>query len=171
MPYTLSRSVVERHKRFLDDMKNARRSLAWPAKEPKKLAYKIRNAMNAADAYLEFKEYHGLKYLYRISQRHPDRVEAIWLGDEDGPPIMVKPMTLPDVTDAESVVGACLTKGIEASEIYFPNAIFPDKVLDLLWKWGKQTGWRLISHGPRGTTMTRNPNVDEEILWKPRGGK
>ena len=48
MPYNISKGVVHRNKRYLDDMLEARKTLTWHTHDAQALSKKIREALFAA---------------------------------------------------------------------------------------------------------------------------
>ena len=167
MPYNISKGVVHRNKRYLDDMLEARKTLTWPTHDAKALSYKIREALFAAQKYPDFEPYHCLKHWFRIRNRK-GWVEAEYIGPM-GPNSATAPegFTQPDVTDVQSVVGACVKLGGLADEILFPNAVLNEDDKGILVTWGKGQGWKLIDHAEAGVTMTMK-DVDATFLWRPK---
>ena len=172
MPYNLSRNVVERFRRYLDDMAVAQRTITWPAKDSEVLARKLREAVAAAEHHGEnFPEFAKLKVNYQICTRK-GYVEARWMGplstsggdiQETFAPTF---MTIGEAQTAEAVVGAAIKFEPRADELHFPNARLTDKEKDLLYKWGKKSGWKLIDQEEAGITLTKK-DVDELLLWTP----
>jgi hypothetical protein len=168
MVYNISKGVVHRSQRYLDDMLNAGKTLTWPTRKPSVLAYKIREALFAAQKHPEFTPYHKLKSWYRIHTRS-GWVEAEYVGPISGSNDVHAPegMTLSAYRTVEELVGACIKFERKADEIYFPNANLGEEQKELLYKWGGGAGWKLIDHGETGVTMTRKDDVEELFLWKP----
>ncbi len=169
MPYNISKGVVHRGKRYLDDMLEARKTLTWPTHDAKILSYKIREALFAAQKHPEFEPYHCLKSWFRIRDKK-GWVEAEYIGPM-GPNSGTHPegYTQPDVTEVHAVVGACIKFGGLADEILFPNAVLTDDDKKMIFVWGQEMGWKLIDHGEAGVTMTTK-DVDPLYLWKPKEG-
>lgn len=174
MTYNKSRGAVYRHRAYLDAMLNGRKTLSWPSSNPNSLAYKIREALAAAQEYEIFERYHELKHLYRISV-NGGWVEAVYLGPEDDPIsglLARKPqrMRIEEASSVQAVVGACIELHERAVELFFPNVIVEDEEnLAPLFRWGARhmPPWKIIHHGEEGLTMTRRPDVDKEFIWTP----
>ncbi|KKL91267.1 hypothetical protein LCGC14_1896350 [marine sediment metagenome] len=173
MVYNISKAVVHRNQRYLDDMLESKSTLTWPTHDAKTLTYKIREALYAAQKHPEFRQYHPLKNWFRIRSRGGGGwVEAEYigpiqnsLGDVHTPEGYVEP----DVVDVESIVGSCIKLSHFANEIFFPKANLSNEGRLALYRWGKKEDWKLIDHGPEGVTMTRKRGVDELFLWSPEG--
>jgi hypothetical protein len=170
MPYNISKAVVNRSRRYLDEMLNNPRTITWPAVSPRKLAYKVREALFAAKRHKDFAIYHLLHDNFRIRE-YPGYVEAEYIG----PPVnalgttIVEGVTVEEATDIRGVVGAVIKYGVTVDEIRFPNVRATDEELAIVYKWGmnEKPIWRLISHEDNGITMTRRQGLDEIFFWKP----
>lgn len=175
MAYNTSKHCVVRMKRYLNDMAEAKKTITWPASDPRKMAYHIREAMYASQRYPEFKAFHGLRDWYRISPRQ-GWVEAEYLGlDEGDRPAKVnipERLTVGEVEDVHGVVGACIKFAEKADEIYFPNVKKlkeEEKLAVHQWGKGSSPPWQLIDHEEAGVTMTRKQGVNEMFIWRPEG--
>ncbi len=174
MPYNISKGVVHRNQRFLDDMLHGKKTLTWPAHDSGILAYKIREALFAAQRHPEFMPYHVLKNWYRIHARL-GWVEAEYIGPIISEQDVQAPtnLTLGRYTSVEEIVGACIKFVRTADELHFPDAQLSVEDRTMLYRWGKtniekgQPDWNLIDHGEGGVTMTRKKGVEEMFLWKP----
>lgn len=90
MPYNVSKGVVVRNHRYLQDMAEAKRTLMWPSADPKRLAYRIREAMYATQYHDEFKGLVWLRDFYEIGVEQ-GAVRARWMGPEhEGEPFKRK---------------------------------------------------------------------------------
>ena len=169
MPYNISKGAVHRSLRYLDDMKENRKTLTWPTHDAKVLSYKIREALYACMKHPEFQAYHHLKAAYRIRNRG-GWVEAEYVGMPESTTGVQAPegYNQPDITDVQSVVGACINLERLADEILFPNAVMDEGDKFALFTWGGGQGWKLIDHGEAGVTMTKK-DVEDIFLWKPDG--
>ena len=168
MTYNTSKACVHRMKRYLDDMLVAGRTITWPAKKPRQFAYKIREAIYAARHHPEFENYAALRVDYKIYS-HAGFVEARYQGEPISEAELVQApdrMTIEEVTDAPSVVGATIKFTSKADELYFPNAQLSENDKLSVWKWGKMEGWALIDQEDEGITLTRRA-VDKIFLWTP----
>lgn len=176
MTYNTSRACVLRMKGYLETMFAGRRSLTWPSREPEKLARRIREAMKAVQHHPEFKHYIPLKTWYTLHARS-GFVEARFLGQEEGvePGVealstvkALEDLTLPDLTDLQSIVGAAIMYVEKTEELVFPDALlsYNDKLT--LFKWTKQGegGWKFIDRDDAGVVLTRK-SVNPILLWRP----
>ncbi len=169
MVYNISKGVVHRNQRFLDDMLHGKRTLTWPARHPSVLAYKIREALNAVQKYPEFTPYHPLKDWYRLHLR-TGWVEAEYIGPLFNQEVHApEGLTLEGARTVEEVVGACIKFSVSADELHFPKAVLSIKDKTALFRWGKQgePPWMLINHDEVGLTMTRKRGVEEAFFWEP----
>ena len=168
MAYNTSKASVRRIKRHIDDMIVAARTITWPAKEPRKFAYHIREAIFAARHHPEYEKYAALRVDYKIYS-HRGYVEARYQGtpiDEVVTVTAPERMTITEITDAPGIVGAAIKFEPRTDEIYFPNAVLNDDEKLSVWRWGRMEGWALIDQEDEGVTLTRR-EVEKIFLWQP----
>ena len=168
MPYNTSKAVVHRSRRYLDEMLRAGKSITFPTSDPKRLAYRLREAIYTTTRYKDFTIYHPLHENFRIRPKS-GWVEAEYIG----PPTDVSldaeaaVFTVAEVTSLNEVVGAVIKFGSRIEEIHFPNARLSLADLRVIWEWGHKDGWNLIWHDDLGITITRRQGVSEEFFWSP----
>lgn len=185
MPYNTSEKVIRRMERYLQDMKESQRDILWTTSQPKRLSYRIREAMFACKFHPRYHHYLFLRDFYEISPKE-GHVRARYMGEPayNGDPRGImeeqdhKPhrqvvdaetplavMRLPEVDDLNAVVGAIIKYKTEAEEINFPNCPLTEDEKIKLWKWGRTVGWGFIDHEDEGITATSRPVG--ELLWHP----
>lgn len=170
MPFNISKAVVHRSRRYLDDMLQAKRTLTFPAHDGAKLAYQIREARYAALRHPEFAQYHPLKEWYRIRDKGT-YVEAEYIGPiapTEHQSFTQTQQTITEVNTLEQVVGACIKFSAESDEIIFPNVVLNEAELGVLYEWSKTAGWKIIWQEDAGVTMTKR-KVDDIFIWRPQG--
>lgn len=174
MPYNKSYGTIRRMRDYLERMRVRRGDISFPAENPRSLAYKLREAMYAAQFHKEkgdhYEDYANLRHFYELQEK-PGRVVCRWLGEPTGhsveegepsPKTEAPPMQVDDATTLTNIVGALLKYEEVADEIQFPNAALdnPDKarLLDL----AHEKGWEIIDHDEAGLTLTQR-NVPEAV--------
>lgn len=173
MTYNLSKQVVKRMRRYLEDMLEAKADLSWPTQRPDSLAYRIREALAAAQAHQEYAMFHELRVNYEISAKK-GWVEARWMGAtemfERTEVYVPQRIVVTEVRDPHGIVGAAIKLEPKANEIYFPNAVLSnrDKLIIYRWTLQEDVRWKFIDQGDEGATLTRK-EVDEILLWEPEG--
>jgi hypothetical protein len=192
MPYNRSKSTIIRNERYLQDMHEAKRTIMWPSANPKRLAYKIREALWATQYHEDFAHYRYLRSFFEIALE-TGAVRARYMGENharpvhveangkktfsreagDGPAVMVAPpesplaaMNLKDVHTLEAAVGAAIRFRETAEEIKLPECALSMEDKRKLWTWGQTSGWSFIDHEEEGITLTRRL-VDPDLLWSP----
>lgn len=155
---------------YLRELLSSRQTLSWHHPEPKKLAYKLHEAIAAAKENPRFRVYADLRAFYRI-KTESTKVVAYWIGESPipeepaSPPSKVPTLTISDPLSINGILGAAI-KFSDNPEIYFSNPILRDDDLTKLYRWTSQTKWHIINHGEAGITLSKN--VREELQWKPQ---
>lgn len=171
MAYNTSRACVLRMRKYLNDMRQARRTIGWPATQSMPasiLARRIREALYAAQQHEEFADFHSLRDLYKISPGQ-GWVEARWTMPEAGEVIVPERKVIEEVNNTEGIVGACVQFAQTANELFFPKVVdLPEEKLLLLFKWAttQQPKWNIINHYEEGLTLTRR-ETNPEFFWRP----
>lgn len=173
MTYNISKSVVVRMKRYLDDMLEAKRNLTWPSERPDSLAYRIREALAAVQHYDDYTRYHDLRHNFQISAQQ-GYVEAKWIGiggvnDPEATEVLAPDrIVLDEIESIQGVVGSAVKMEARADEIYYPNVHPTETEKRVLYDWTKQTRWKFIDQEDEGITLTRR-RVDDILIWQPGG--
>lgn len=79
MTYNTSRRVCVRMHRFLKELDQQRTTIDFHSRDPKRLAYNLREAMYACEFHSDFKKYVGLRDYYTFHVMN-DRVRARFKG-------------------------------------------------------------------------------------------
>lgn len=167
MSYNLSRATCERMRLYLDVLLEDG-SHTFSTDNPSALAYKLREAMMAAQHHQAFEKYARLRDLYVIRVR-PHTViceramRDLRFSQVDGA-IPINSMYVEQATDLASVVGAA-TRYPHTQELVFPNVDLPTKDKIKLLKWVGDKEWKYIDHAGEGLTLTKH-EVDPDLLWR-----
>lgn len=180
MAYNKSIRAVVRAQKQLEQLYRSRKTIDWATKNPSKLAYQLREGVHAAQFHDEFRHLSELKYIYEFQQLNGS-VRAKYMGldvpksltseipdaagTDIGAPEM-PPTRLDSVSSIREIVGAMVSLGDVAQEVFFPDATLSQDDLRRLHTWATETGWSLISHEGAGVTLTRR-TVSEELLYEP----
>jgi len=183
MGYTISHASIIRNKAQLDQMLETKASLRFDHDDPKKLAYKIREAIASAielsEAHPEFKKYGELRECYTLRQGERvvvaeysipmEYLEGTKLEGEIKPPKPTPPKrkTLPDALSLADVLVYAIK--LESDfELHFPSAVLDtdDRLTLFHWTEEEEQIWRYIDHDSSGVTLTKR-EVPEEVLWRP----
>jgi hypothetical protein len=177
MGYALSRSSVIRNREQLEQLLQMQTTLVFKTANPQRLAYKLREAIAAAQMFEEFSDLASIRHMYKFKARSG---EVIALYDyepstegqtiegkrfERKPPVPEKKV-VPGVINLVEILVAAI-KMMEESEILFPNAAISEEDKGKMFEWAVENSWKFIDHGEGGLTLTRK-KVPEEILWKPQ---
>lgn len=173
MGYNESYGTVRRMKRHLDELFRRQETVDFSSDEPKSLAYKLREAIHAAQFWDQYEHYHQLKEYFQFEVR-PDRVRCRFMSPE---PVTISDsqgktrdeetdkMIVNDVDSLMAVIGAAMEHENE-SEIFFPSAVLLDPDKSRLHGFAKDSGWKIIDHEEGGVTLTKK-EIPEEIQWTP----
>lgn len=181
MGYNISRHSVMRQLPQLQALLHAEESLRFPTANPRRLAFKLREALKAAEAFPEFAEFAPLVTRFRFREE-TGAVLAEYLGvidpeavEESDIPMFrneVRPQkkTLPGAVFLMDIL-ALVIKFTHEEELYFPDARLPEEDKARLDDWlnEQSEAWNFIDHsygGGQGLTLTKK-EVPEEIIWRP----
>jgi len=179
MSYNLTRYTVNRNRPQLEQILAAKCTLRFETTDPKRLAYKLREAIHASKCFEEFRHFYDQIFPYYKFKETPDAVIAEFTEVPPGVPVGED-----DVSDDREVVGEkgtigtaltlidVLAGGAEGDkegydEIYFPNVVLDSTDQKSLWDWTETTEWGFIDHQEKGLTLTKREGF-EELLWRPR---
>lgn len=180
MGYNLTRNSVIRNLPQLEQLFESRSNLRFPCKDARKLAYKLREAIQAAG---EFEEFHGMyKVLAKnyIFKEESGSVLAVWIGVGEGVrvggngrnealghPTAPSPLDLSSVVTIVDVIAA-LIEFKDKEELAFTHAVLSKEELTRLYEWTEQNGWKIVNRGDKGILLTQRDGVPEEIVWRPQ---
>lgn len=168
MGYTTNRRAITRVKQHLDQMVAAENKIVWPANEPSKLAYQIREGITVSKdaAILEGKAVEPYHSYAKLKSKFIIRVESgtVVAEPRDGMPIeaVIAAVTIPYVTDEMEIVGAAIKH--KAPELFFPNANLLKMDAETLYNWTERNGYYIVG-GENGVTLIKDdPGI---IAWRP----
>jgi hypothetical protein len=181
MGYTVSRAVIQRNLEQLEQLLKLKTTLVFKGvSNPQKLAYKLREAINAAKAFEEYQHLAELEFLYKFRVGPNELVAQFELldsspekpGSNSDEKIPAKPKppekkTIPDASTLLDLLGFAL-KFPNEHEILFPHVDLTSEDKLKLYEWTRGEGitWRFIDHEEAGVTLTKR-DVPKEVLWKP----
>lgn len=187
MGYNLSKATVRRNLPQLEQLRDAKKTLFLPSSNPERLAYKLREAMRAAEKHEEdFPGFTQLRQQYRLRALEEgvicewlisSPIKGVVLGQEGEPEsrppesspsrTSQKPYkkTLPEVEDSVDMLASALTFSGE-SELHFPNVQLSHDDKERIAGWCEGQEWKLIDHHDAGATLTKF-DVDPSILYTP----
>lgn len=158
MAYSKSKKAVRRVQNYLEQMVKAETNIEFPASEPSKLAYYIRDGIKAARNFPEVIAYARLSSKY-IIKSGPGKVicelrDVLELTRNN----IRSQVSIPDIVDALGIIGAAITHKADVM-------IFPDASLDAipnitpLEKWAEKNDYKLII-GLGHITLEKKDGVD-----------
>jgi len=181
MGYNLSRFSVSRNLPQLELLLNATGDIRFETSDPRKLCYKIREALSAS------KEFEDLKHYY-------EKIDPNFTFVEEPDAVIAKynfvsvgiPVEHVDVRESDGEKGQKETKGrvitarqlldviasgIEGDEkgyeeLLFPNVVLSKKDMKSLWDWTETTSWEIIDHQEKGLTLTKSEGY-KDFIWRP----
>lgn len=170
MSYNLSRASVERMRHYLEVLLEPG-SHTFADENPSSLAYRLREAIMAAEGNEAFAHYANLRGRHRIRVR-PGKIicEAISHGAVrlvDGA-YPISSMHVEDVKDLVAVLGAA-AKYSHCHELIFSNAFLTFADRQVLFDWTTDKDWQFIDHEGAGLTLTKH-EVDPDLLWEEADG-
>lgn len=189
MGYNLTMHSFRRNKAQLDQMLKHKMTLRFPTSNPKRLAYKLREAIRAAGEFEETRHYFdALSKTYQFHEHHGYIIaEYVGIGEPEsiGEPIEEIPLpkapvqktasqkplqappkkTVPDATVIIDVMAVAMSLEHE-EEIYFPNVVVVDSDKIKIYNWANDLGWKYLDHEDRGITLTKK-EIPDDILWSP----
>jgi len=190
MGYDLSTNPIRRHLPQLEQLARSDVTLSFPADSPRRLAYKLRESINACqhheqyvhlyDAiWTRFKFEEGLGAVIAKCLRKGDGLivgEGLAGEGSTSPPPVLTPTrpekkTLPSALGLVEVLAGAI-KFSDEEELYFPGVNLSNEEKPRLDKWALANEWKFIDHsaldGEGGLTLTKR-NVSEDILWRAEG--
>ncbi len=182
MGYNISRFSVNRNRPQLDQLLVAKGDLRFETSDPRKLSYKIREALMSAKEFEEFKHYYDTIFPHFTLREESNAVVAIYhsipigipLGtDDSGDDNELPRETKGTISEALSMLDI-IGGGIEGDkegfiELFFPNARLNPSDQNKLHDWTQTTEWKYIDHGDKGVTLTKDKDLPTEIFWEPEG--
>ena len=169
MSYNLSRASVERMRHYLDVLLEPG-SHTFAAENPSSLAYRLREAMMAAEGVEAFSHYAGLRGKHRIRVR-PGKVICEAIGVERALIDGAYPISSMHVEDAKTLVAVlgAASKYSSCHELVFPNATLTFENRKVLFDWTTDKEWKFVDHEGAGLTLTKH-EVDADLLWEEADG-
>jgi len=179
--YNLSRYSVSRNLPQLDLLLKSECDIRFETTEPRKLCYKLREALLASQKFKDLIHYYDEINPHFTFIEESDAVLARYNSVSDGVPVGEM-----DVREDSGLAGPTkgtevrarqlldvIASGIEGDkegyeEIYFPNAVLSVYDKDRLWAWTETTSWGFIDHSEKGLTLTKSEEF-EDIVWRPEG--
>ncbi len=192
-PYNRSLATCLRMEEYLRELHDAQTTLDFFTNQPEVLAYKLREAMYAAQYHKDFLHIGKLRGKYKFlaldakvrarwmsvdkpqmrfldrpgptgEARSPDSPEEAQFGDFMSRTLDTVPV--PEVRELMGVLAATMKYIPANEEVYFPNAILRESELRRLYVWAKEQGLKIINNEDQGVTLTKK-KVDEELVWQP----
>lgn len=169
MGYNPNKKVVERFKAQLDFMLQMEGDFKLPSDDPRTLAYEIRRAVKAIEAYpRSFPEYQSLVKKFVLKERDGHILFSRRAQLVTGTPIPVTPeglatsrsLSIEDVSSTLQIIGAAIKHKAETLE--FPDAQPTDEQLQQILKWTKANGYYISLHPV--FTLSKIKPVNE---WQP----
>jgi hypothetical protein len=160
----------------LKQLAQARATLSFTTDDPKRLAYRLREAVAASGAHEEYADLYEVNRHYKFKEE-AHAVIAIFfdsgvMGEPIGPAIpraIPEKKTMPGVFSFVDVLASCVKFGNE-QELYFPDALVHPDEQKKLYEWCQTIGeWQYIDHtlgGGTGLTLTKK-ELPEGIAWQP----
>jgi len=181
MGYSLTRHSIIRNLPQLRQLASARTTLRFPTDNPKKLAYKLREAVAACGEVEEYASlYVALVDNYRFKEEE-NAVVAVYFttsveGEEHSstspaptPRFAPEKKTMPAIFSLTDVLTVAL-KFTNEDELYFPDAGLNTEQKVKLHGWIQGHGWEYIDHtqgGGTGLTLTKK-ELPEGVAWQPQ---
>lgn len=144
---------------FLDRLILAKDTQSFPAEDPQKLAYQLREAVHACKHHEEYIHYYNeIDPFYKFSTT-PGMVVAKWVGADDTTrSALTKPAykEFPAATTLLDIVGAAQKAG-SIAELFFPNADMEEPLIEKkLPLFCKKYGWKAHAPALGGITLIRD---------------
>jgi hypothetical protein len=173
MGYSLSRHSVIRNLPQLRQLAELKTTVRFSTTDPKKLAYKLREALAACAAHEEFIElYEHIQPHYRFREGEREVIAeyfSISIGEveRDSPNrVVIEKKTIPGVSGLADILATAIKFGNE-EELYFPNGSLDDDAKMKLYTWCSPLEWSYIDHthgGGEGLTLTKK-ELPEGVAW------
>ena len=172
MGYSKSIRAFNRVKGFLDEMVAKNEPIVWPASDPSKLAYYIREGIKVAKDRAN-DEKHPTRETYRpfssLSSKYLLRVKGgtVIAEPRDMLPELIASavlsrMVIEDVVDPLEIVGAVIKH--KAPELFFPSADLSLDTLQRVYAWSSKHDYFIVV-SDIGITLTKTD--PGEIAWQP----
>jgi len=179
MGYNISRFSVNRNLPQLDLLLKAQTDIRFETAHPRKLSYKLREALHASREFDDLKHYYETITPNFTFKEEPNAVVATYnpvpVGIPVGP-VDVQSNSKVDGPSKGSLDGArtlidVIGGGVEGDErgyeeLHFPNAILSQDDIKKLWDWTETTSWGLIDHQEKGLTLTKSEKYND-FFWSP----
>lgn len=178
MGYNLSAHSVVRNLPQLETLAESKRTLRFPTAEPRRLAYKLREAIQAAKEHDQFRHLYDAIWPFYAFREERDAVVAEYLAGVrdveaiDGQRMVLRPTetrpmkkTLPGVRALIEVISAAIKYPRELT-LFFPDAILSPGDKHKLSVWTKENDWAYLDHAEGGVSLTHDI-VPEEMIWSP----
>ena len=197
MGYNRSSLVVQRFIEILDQLLEAAHSgtsLRFSSLTPHKLAYRLREALKAAQSHEDYRHYYDIIWPVFQFREAPGAVIAHYVGQQEdfsslsGTPLSESPTfskqqirasearphlkQFPSVTSLTDIVATALSFSSE-DELFFPSATLSDDEKKKLHRWTHSnagSAWTFIDHSSGnddgGITLTQH-DVDPDIAFHP----
>lgn len=171
MGYNTSKSSVIRNKAQLERIMKEKRTLLFGHSDPDRLAYKLREALAAAQYHEEYFHIYEALAPFVTFRRHPEGVLAVYedwgkvhligKSPEDQPK---QPLILNDILELAEVIGALIQHAHE-EEILFKELPLPDSQLKSLYAFSSDQGWRIVKKGDDLLLSKNDSHIPNE--WTP----
>jgi len=178
MGYNLSRYSVNRNLPQLDLLLTAKGDIRFETNAPRKLCYKLREALTASNEFSDLKHYYNTINPTFTFKEEPDAVIAVYNFVSPGVPIgemdvrqTERPSEQKGTVESARTMLDVIGGGIEGDkegyiDILFPNAVLSKDEQLRLWAWAQTTDWEFIDHQEKGMTLTKREGF-EKIVWRP----
>jgi hypothetical protein len=176
MGYSLTKHSVLRSLPQLKQLAKTRATLSFNTDDPKKFAYRLREAIAASGAHEEFAELYEINQHYKFKEEN-GKVTAMYfdmgalgepIGESEVATATRTKKEIPGVFDFMEVLATCL-KNVNEHELYFPDAKLCSDEKYKLYMWCEPLDWTYIDHshgGGTGLTLTKD-EIPEGIAWTP----
>ena len=179
MGYNLSRFSVNRNLPQLDLLLKATSDIRFETSDPRKLSYKLREALLASRKFEDLAHYYDTINPSFVFREEKNAVVAEYTFVSPGVPVGemdvsedsgLSGQTKGTIESARTLLDV-IGGGVEGDEngyeeIYFPNAVLKPTDQKSLWDWTETTSWGFIDHQEKGMRLTKSEEY-EEILWRP----
>jgi len=181
MGYNLSRFSVSRNLPQLDLLLKAESDIRFETNEPRKLSYKLREALLASREFEDLEHYYNTinpKFTFKeesnavVAEFNPVPV-GVPIGEMDVREDSGLAKRLKGTIDSARTLIDVIGGGVEGDkegyvDILFPNVVLGKEDMKALWDWTETTDWEFIDHQEKGMTLTKREGF-EDIVWRPEG--
>lgn len=175
MGYSLTRHSIIRNLPQLRQLAETRTTLRFPTDNPKRLAYKLREAVAACAAVEEYTHFfESINDNYKFREEGFAVVAEYFDVNASSADPASTPRAIPDkkiiagISSLMDVLASAIKFSREA-ELFFPNAVLNFAEKATLYVWGEENGWSYIDHsrgGNSGLTLTKK-EIPEGVAWHP----